>query len=63
MRSNSGREYMVPSIPANRMVDDSKNCFEVSYACSLLNSEIMKSESRRSCRARSDWKRFSYSVT
>ena len=63
MRSNNGREYMVPSMPAKRMVDELKNCFAVSYACSLLKSEMMKSESRRSCRARRDWKRFSYSVT
>ena len=63
MRSNSGREYMVPSMPAKRMVDEPKNCLPISYACSLLKSEMMKSESKRSCKARKDWKRFSYSVT
>jgi len=54
---------MVPSMPAKRMVDELKNCLAVSYACSFLKSEMMKSESKRSCRARKDWKRFSYSVT
>jgi len=63
MRSNSGREYIVPSMPAKRMVDELKSCFAVSFAFSLLKSEIMKFESRRSCKTRTDWKRFSYSVT
>lgn len=63
MRSNNGREYMVPSMPAKRIVKESKNCFAVSYAFSLLKFEMMKSESKRSCKARRDWKRFSYSVT
>ena len=35
----------------------------VSYACSVLKSEMMKSASKRPCNARSDWKRVSYSVT
>ena len=62
MRSNNGREYMVPSMPAKRMVDEPKNCLAVSCACSLLKSEMMKSDSKRSCIVRRDWKRFSYSV-
>ena len=45
------------------MVDEPKNCLAVLYACSLLKSEMMKSESKRSCRARRDWKRSSYLVT
>ena len=40
-----------------------RSCFAVSYACSLLKSKMIKCESKRSCNARSDWERFSYSVT
>ena len=54
---------MVPSTPAKRTVEELKNCLAVSYACSVLKSEMMKSASKRSCNALSDWKRFSYSVT
>ena len=63
IRSNRGREYMVPSMPAKRTVEELKNCLAVSYAFSVLKSEMMKSASKRSCNALRDWKRFSYSVT
>lgn len=52
---------MVPSMPAKRTVDEVNSSCAVLYACSLLKSEMMKSESSRSCRARKDWKRFSTS--
>ena len=45
------------------MVDEPKNCLAVSYACSLLKSEMMKFESKCSCRACRDWKRSSDLVT
>jgi hypothetical protein len=52
----------MPFMPAKPAVDELRNCFAVSYAFSV-KSEIMKSASKRSCNARRDWKRFSYSVT
>lgn len=51
------------SMPAKWVVEEPKNCLAVSYACSLLRSEMMKSESKRSCRARRDCRRLSYFVT
>lgn len=47
-RSKSGREYIVPSTPANRTVGVPKNSFAVSYAFSRLNCVFMNDASRSS---------------